>query len=393
MTNAFSPEMRRNPYPLYQQIRSSSPLLYDPELDMFSVFDYEGVKMVLTHPEIFSSGQPSGGTFDEMLISQNPPRHTKLRALVSPAFTPRLVSSLHARIDRLARDLLDRVPTRGEMDLVEDFAMPLPMTVIAEMLGVPEVDRPQFKDWTEVTVNMSAIVTGGDAAIRAMRELTRVKDEMRRYFHAMLAARRAESERRDDVIGSLLEAEVEGERLTDAQIFDFFHLLLAAGSETTTNLIGNTLLCLLENPDQFELLQSKPNLLPNAIEEVLRYRSPAQIVFRWTARDVEVHGQMIPAGKTVLVMIGSANRDPKQFDEPERFDITRRANQHIAFGHSNHFCLGASLTRLEAKIGLTVLFERACDIELAGTEPWQPVTAFHMYGPATLPIRFTARAD
>jgi cytochrome P450 len=186
----------------------------------------------------------------------------------------------------------------------------------------------------------------------------------------------------------LVEAEVDGERLSQKEILGFFQLLLVAGTETTTNLINNALLCLVENPEQLARLKSTPNLLPSAIEEVLRYYTPVQWVFRGTRRDVEMHGQVIPAGSLVLPGIGSANRDPKQFRDPDRFDMLRDPNPHIAFGHGIHFCLGAALSRLEARIALAELLERMRSFELASDQPWQPRQALHVYGPASLPIRF-----
>jgi cytochrome P450 len=186
----------------------------------------------------------------------------------------------------------------------------------------------------------------------------------------------------------LVEAEVDGERLTQQDILGFFQLLLLAGSETTTNLINNALLCLVENPEQLARLRAEPELLPTAIEEVLRYRSPLQWMFRQTRRDIEMHGQTIPAGKLVLAMIGSANHDPQQFRESSRFDITRDPNPHIAFGHGIHFCLGAALARLESRIALSDLLKRVKGFELASDEPWEPRKGLHVHGPTRLPIRF-----
>ena len=192
----------------------------------------------------------------------------------------------------------------------------------------------------------------------------------------------------DDLLSRLVEAEVDGERLTDDEILGFFQLLLLAGSETTTNLINNAMLSFIEHPDQYARLQSTPDLIPSAIEEVLRYRSPVQAVFRKTTRTVALHGQTIPEGSLVLPMIGSANRDPKLFAEPDRFDVTREPNPHIAFGHGPHFCLGAPLARLEARIALQDLLARLDNVRLASEEPWEPREALHVYGPSCLPIVF-----
>ena len=210
---------------------------------------------------------------------------------------------------------------------------------------------------------------------------------MRACLPDLIAQRRAAHQ--DDLLTRLVEAEVDGERLTPEEILGFVQLLLVGGQETTANLINNAVLCFLEHPDQLARLRAAPDLLPSAIEEVLRYRSPLQWMPRATRRDVEMHGQVIPAGKLVLPMIGSANRDPKQFRDAGRFDITRDPNPHIAFGHGIHACLGAPLARLEARIALADFLERVQGFELASDEPWEPRKALDVHGPSRLPIRFT----
>jgi cytochrome P450 len=380
--NLFSDEMRRNPYPLYDQIRSTSPLLCDPQSGLWMVFDYEGVKRVLNDYDTFSASHGPA----EWLIFSDPPRHTKVRALISQAFTPRSVANLEPRIRELSRQLLDETIERGEMDLAADFAIPLPMMVIAEMLGIPVADRPRFKRWNDVILFMSYTIPGGAEAAAASREFIAVTAEMDAYLTGLLAERRATP--KDDLLTRLAEAKIDSERLTQAQILGFFQLLLLSGSETTTNLINNAILCLIENPGELARLRAAPDLLPSAIEEVLRYRSPLQWMYRKTSREVEVHGQVIPAGKLVLAMMGSANHDPQQFPNPGRFDITREPNPHLAFGYGVHFCLGASLSRLESRIALTELLERMKGFELASNEPWEPRKGLHVHGPNRLPIRF-----
>ncbi len=213
--------------------------------------------------------------------------------------------------------------------------------------------------------------------------------EMKAYVTAQIDARRAARAAGEDLLTRLVEAEVDGGRLSEEEILGFIQLLLVAGSETTTNLVNNAILCLVENPAELTRLRAAPDLLPSAIEEVLRFRSPVQWMFRATRRDVEMHGQVIPAGKLVLPVIGSANRDPRQFQRPDSFDIGRDPNPHIAFGHGIHFCLGAPLSRLEARIALSDLLARAEDLRLASDAPWEPRKALHVHGPARLPIRFT----
>jgi cytochrome P450 len=273
------------------------------------------------------------------------------------------------------------------MDLCGDYSIPLPLMVIAEMIGIPIEDRPLFKRWSEAILGLSdAVIGDSEAKARATEAFGAAKTEMQVYLAGLLEERRTAP--RDDLLTRLVEAEVDGERLTETEILDFFVLLLVAGSETTTNLISNAILSFIEHPGELIRLQTTPDLLPSAIEEVLRYRSPVQAVFRETKRDVDMHGQVIPAGKLVLPIIGSANRDPKQFHDAGHFDIARDPNPHIAFGHGIHFCLGAPLARLEAKIALGDLLARVKGFQLAGSEPWEPRKAFHVHGPSRLPIRF-----
>jgi len=382
--NLFSEEARRNPYPIYEHLRRVSPVLHDPATRLWMVFDYEGVKRMLTDEETFSSRHGPA----EWLIFQDPPRHTKLRSLVAQAFTPRSVTELEPRIQALSRQLLDKVIGRGEMELAADFSVTLPMMVIAEMLGVPVSDGPQFGRWNDVILNMSYTVPGAAGAAEAVQEFQAVTREMDVYLGDLLRAR--EKAPKDDLLTRLSRAEVDGEKLTQQEILGFFQLLLLAGQETTMNLINNAILCFVENPEQLERLRARPDLLPSAIEEVLRYRSPLQWMFRLTRREVQMHGQTIPAGKVVLAMMGSANRDPSQFPDAERFDITREPNAHVAFGHGLHFCLGAALARLEGRVALTQILERLKNITLATSEPWEPRKGLHVLGPVRLPIRFEA---
>jgi cytochrome P450 len=378
----FSDEMRRNPFPLYDQIRSTSPVFHDAGSDLWMIFDYDGVKRVLSDADGFSSRYGP-----EWLVFIDPPRHTKLRALIMRAFTPRVVTNLEPRIRQLSRELLDHTIERGEMDLATDFSVPLPMMVIAQMLGIPVADLPRFKRWSDVILNMSYTISSGDEAARAATEAFRATTiDMKAYLTGLLEQRRAAPQY--DLLTRLAEAEVDGQHLTEQEILGFFQLLLVAGQETTTNLINNAFLCLTEHPDHLAQLRAAPELLPSAIEEVLRYRSPVQWMYRVTRRDVSVHDQIIPAGKLVLPMIGSANRDPRQFRDADRFDITRDPNSHLAFGHGIHFCLGAVLSRLEARIALGDLMERVKGWKLASAEPWEPRKALHVHGPTRLPIRF-----
>jgi cytochrome P450 len=384
MKDLFSEDMRRNPYPVYEQMRNISPVHYvPPPFDAWMIFDYQGVKRALNDHDTFSSRVPAPAHW---FIFFDPPSHTKLRALISQAFTPRAVANLEPRIRDFSRQLLDRTIGRGEMDLAAEYSVPLPMMVIAEMIGMPAADWPRFNRWSDVILKLSHTRSGGEEAMTALSEFRTVTTEMNDYLAEMIEQRRVEP--KDDLLTRLVAAETDGEKLAQEDILGFFQILVVGGQETTTNLINNAILCLMEHPDQRELLEGRIGLLPSAIEEVLRYRSPLQWMMRTPRRDVEVHGKTVPAGKLVLPMIGSANRDPQQFPHAERFDITRDPNPHVAFGHGIHFCLGAPLSRLEAKIALADILERLKGFEPASDEPWEPRAAFHVHGPARLPIRF-----
>ena len=382
MFDLFSDDNRRNPFPLYDQVRGVAPLLHEPQSGLWLIFDYEGVKRVITDHEAFSSRMGPA----DWIVFTDPPRHTKLRALISKAFTPRSVMNLEPRIAMLARELLDPVIERGEMDFAREFAVPLPMMVIAEMLGIPTADRPQFIRWNDVILNMSYTIPGVPGGQEAWGEFRAVTEEMSEYLAVILEQRRRDPT--DDLLTRLMEAEMDGERLTHQDILGFFQALLLAGSETTTNLLNSAILCFIEHPDQLARLRTKPELLAPAIEEVLRFRSPLQWMFRYTMRDVPLHGQTVPASRMILAMLGSANRDPKVFAEANRFDIGRDPNPHIAFGHGMHFCIGAPLARLEARVALTEFLSRAKGFSRIGDEPWTPRKGLHVHGPTSLPIRF-----
>ncbi len=388
MVNPFSDEVRRDPYPLYQQMREHSPVLHlPPPFDVWMVFDYDGVKRVLSDHEAFSSAVPAPKNW---FIFFDPPRHTKLRGLLSRAFTPRVVANLEPRIQALSREILDRHIDRGRMDLAADYATPLPMMVISELIGIPTSDWERFKRWSDMVLRLSYTMGGIDPAEAeaAMNDFHAVTAEMDEYVGEMIRERRARPA--NDLMTGLIQAEVDGERLTQNEILGFFQLLVVGGQETTANLISNAVLCLLENPGQLSQLRGRMELLPAAIEEVLRYRSPLPWVMRTPKHPVELSGQTIPPGALVLPMIGSANRDERHFSDAERFDITRTPNPHIAFGHGLHFCLGAPLARLEARIALTDLLARMDSIAPASDEPWPPRRALNVHGPASLPIRFEA---
>jgi cytochrome P450 len=382
--NIFSDEMRLNPFPVYEQIRGSSPVLHiPPPFDAWAVFDYEIVKRVMGDHDAFSSAVPAPRNW---FLFMDPPNHTKLRALISRAFTPGSIASLEPGIRKLSCQLLNQRIESGKMDLVADYSVPLPMMVIAGMIGIPTADWPRFNHWSNVVLKLSYSRSGGPEAAQALADFSAVTMEMNDYLTDMLSLRC--SEPKDDLLTRLMQAEVDGQRLTQEEILGFFQLLILGGQETTTNLINNAILCLLENPGQLQKLKSTPSLLPSAIEEVLRFRSPFLWMMRTPRRDVELSGQTIPAGKLVLAMVASANRDPRQFANADQFDITRQPNPHLSFGHGIHFCIGAALARMEARIALSDLLGRLEGLRLATNEPWTPRKALHVHGPANLPIQF-----
>lgn len=390
MVDLFSEENRRNPYPLYAQIRAASPVFHEPASDIWMLYDYDSVRRALTDPETFSSevSLPPSRTY-EWLVFADPPRHSKLRGLILRAFTPRAVAALEPRIRELSAQLLGRPAARGQIELCSEYSVPLPLMVIAEMLGAPHADLPRFRHWSDVILELSyTLGVPPQRADKAVLAFTAVSDEMAEYVDALLEQRRKDPQ--DDLLSRLAAAEMDGQRLTNREILGFFQLLLVAGHETTTNLINNAVLCFLEHPEQLARVRQQPALLESAIEEVLRFRSPVQAMFRVTRQAVELRGQTIPAGRLVMPWIGSANRDPAQFAEPEQFDVTRTPNTHIAFGHGIHFCLGAALSRLEARVALGDILQRLPDPAFAEGPNWEPRAALHVHGPARLLLRFAA---
>jgi cytochrome P450 len=385
MLNLFSDDMRRNPYPTYAHLRATSPVLHvPPPFDGWLILDYDGVKRALNDNQTFSSRVPAPKNW---FIFYDAPAHTKQRALISQAFTPRMIANLEPSIRELSHQLLAPSMERGEIDIATDYSVPLPMKVIASMIGFPEEEWERYKRWSDVILRISFSRSGGSEAQQTIADFTAVTAEMSEYLAKMITDRRAGH--RDDLLTRLAEAEVDGERLSHEEIVGFVQLLVVAGQETTSDLINNAVLTLLEHPDQLAGLRAMPELLPSVIEEVLRYRSPLQWTLRTPKGDVQLSGTTIPANAFVLAVIGSANRDPRIFADPDRFDITRDPNPHVAFGHGIHFCIGAALSRLESRIALSDLLHRWDHFEHTTTDPWSPRRALNVLGPASLPIRFT----
>jgi cytochrome P450 len=382
-------EYELNPFPIYAQMRQSDPVYFDPRRQNYNIFRFEDVQRALSEYATFSSqftgsqDDNAGEPFSASMISTDPPKHRKLRTLVSQAFTPRAVEALAPRIQAIVNELLDDVSETGQMDAIEHLGYPLPVIVIAELLGVPGEDRAKFKEWSDIVVSLADL--GSEMDYEAFNNVAVM--EMSAYFFNMIEQRRVEPS--DDLISGLLQAEVDNEQLSMIELLGFCALLLVAGNETTTNLIGNALLTFIENPGTWERLRQQPDLLPSAIEEVLRYRSPVQSMFRVTKQEATLAGTTIPAGQPLVAWIGSANHDENQFPQPENFDIERKPNKHLAFGHGIHYCLGAPLARLEASIALGSMLERFSSIQLAPNAELERIPSILIYGLRGLPIKFS----
>jgi cytochrome P450 len=336
------------PLSWYKQMRDHDPVSFNVDTNTWSLFRYEDVKLVLADHEHFSSQfteQPQKEEpIEASILRRDPPKQKLLRRLVSQAFTPMVIEALTPKIEGIAVELLDRMASNSRMDVVHDYASPLPIIVIAEMLGIPREDLDRFKEWSDALV-------GNDYS-----RYLQCQQDMSGYFADIIDQRRKQPE--EDLISNLVRAECEGEKLSELELIGFCIVLLVAGNETTTNLITSAVLCLESQPSVLSEVKEDLVLLPQAIEEVLRYCSPVQSMYRRVKKAAELHGQRFEVGQEVIVWIGSANYDERVFMEPEHFDVHRGPNPHLAFGHGIHFCLGASLARLEAKIALSVLLQR-----------------------------------
>jgi cytochrome P450 len=389
--NPFDESTRRDPYELFAEARRDHPVYAHPELPVFSVFRYADCQAVLKDSESFSSRFPPLPGIDPdkapraSMLGQDPPEHTRLRGLVNQAFTPRIVRRLEPRMREIARDLLDEALEQGETDLVAALTYPLPVIFIAEIIGVPTSDREQFKAWSDLAVanlGSSLFVRPTD---KRLAELARVRQEMSDYFGVLADDRRRRP--REDLLTGLVQAEVEGSRLSHDEMLSMLILILVAGNETTTNLIGNAVLELLDHPGALARLRSEPSLVGPAMEEVLRHSSPVQMDPRRTTRPVEIHGQRIEADRFVVSWLGSANRDESVFADPERFDIDRRDNHHLSFGFGPHYCLGANLARLEATVAIGELLVRTSSFERTGNGPLPIHPSIVFRGVGALPVR------
>jgi cytochrome P450 len=378
------------PHALFRRLREESPVCFLPEPDgpgYWGVFGYDDVQEVSRHPQTFGSNpstfikdSPDGDAgASELMLNQDPPRHTQLRKLVNKGFTPRQINALEPRVRERVVAILDAAAAKGTFDLVSDAAVEVPLQVIAELVGVPEEDRHTVFSWTERMMSIDDPEGGGsiEDARAAIGEMFAYADE--------LAAERAGGDG-TDLLSVLLRAEVDGARLSPLDVDLFFMLLMNAGSETTRNLITGGTLALFEHPEQRARLTAEPELLPTAIEEMLRWVTPV-MHFRRTARhDTELGGQQIREGDKVVMWYSSANRDESQFPDADAFDVGRTPNEHVAFGAGGpHFCLGASLARLESRIMFEELLARMPDLEPAG--PVRRLGTNFINGIKSLPVR------
>ncbi len=396
----FDPEFKANPYPAYAQLRSDAPVhrvALPNGQGMWLVTRYEDVSAVLRDerfvkdwrnamtPEQLAQMPPIPEVMRPLsknMLDTDPPDHERLRALVSKAFTPRLIERMRPRVQAIADALLDAVWDKGEMDLIDDYAFPLPITVIAELLGVPAEDRNEFREWSD------AAVSGDTTQEYVEKILLPHMQAFTGYLRAMFEEKRENP--KDDLISALVRAEEAGVKLSEDELLAMVFLLLVAGHETTVNLIGNGVLALLRHPDQLQKLKDDPSLIKPAIEELLRYDGPVETsTERFAREDVRIGGTVISKGEMVTVVIASADHDPERFPDPDALDITRADNKHLAFGKGIHFCLGAPLARMEGQIAIGTLLRRMPELRLAdppGSLTWRP--GLVLRGLKGLPVEF-----
>lgn len=363
----------------FARSRESEPVRYDEAEDAWHVYRHADSSRVLTDPATFSNDireflPPAeyATSFNNKgnFVLMDPPEHRKLRNLVSQAFTPKLVAGLRPAIARVTAELLDAVRGQERFDVVEAVAMPMPVIVIAELLGLPAEDHRLFRSWAEIVVESGFESFPSEENVARMDPVLR---DMEVYLLERVRLRRTDPG--TDIISGLIAAESGGDRLDDADIVGFATLLLMAGHVTTTALLGNAIQCFDEHPAAADEIRADPGLLPTAIEEVLRYRPPFVLTERLTTKEVEIGGLRIPARARVQAWIRSANRDETVFEDPDTFDVRRRRNPHLGFGKGIHFCLGAPLARLEAEIALREVLSRYRDVRVAGDEPLEYFTA------------------
>ncbi len=371
-----------DPYSTGRQLRSEAPVYWCEPWGAWVLSRYSDIRSVYTDAVRFKSRGRINALFQHLpqetlqqlallqehfsagLLHCDLPDHTRLRNLVSQAFTPRVIAGMRRRIQALVDELLDAVKCQGRMDVIEDFAFPLPATVISELLGIPPSDRDQFREWAGGIISFQGNARPSVESVLHAQDCVR---EARAYFGELFEQRRREPA--GDLISGLVAAEEQGDRLSEAELMTTCVTLLVGGHETTTSLISNGMLLLLDFPDQMRSLRDDLSLISSAVKEMLRYESPAQRGFRLVAQDTEIDGTPIRQGQLLCLLLGVGNRDPEHFPDPDRFDITREAKQHLAFGGGIHFCLGAPLATLEAEIALATLLMRFPDMKIERGRP------------------------
>ena len=399
--NPAIPEVQKDPYPLYKRLREEDPVHWSEALDAWVLTRYDDVVAVLRDSrfsadrrgarnryaqEAMAAAEEHGGPVARAntLLTSDPPDHTRMRLLISKAFLPRAVEKLRPHIQEITDELLDAVQEPGRLDILLDIAHPLPTIVIAELMGVSTGDRAQFKRWSDDIV---ATLGGGLTAPNLLERAAQSGRELSDYFRDVIADRRREP--KEDLVSVLVAATDQGDVLSEAQLVATCVVALIAGNETTRNLIGNGMLALLRNPDQLEKLWHDPSLGESAVEELLRYAGPVQCTSRVATEDVEIDGKAVEKGQVVFTMLAAANRDPAHFSDPEKLDITRKDNHHVAFGSGIHSCLGQPLARLEAQIAFSTMARRIPNPRPASDElEWGP--SFILRGLKSLPITFDA---
>jgi len=391
--NPMDPEFLADPYPTYHRLRDEDPVHHSP-LDFWVLTRYEDVVAVLRDPRFikeplvsvvaarFGVTVPPGVGLS--MLDRDPPDHTRLRSLVSKAFTPRVVEGLRPRIQKIVDDLITRAEAVGRMDLIEEFAYPIPVNVICEMLGVPIEDHERFKGWSlDIARGLDSVWLPPESEIPKRSGAAR--HAIGDYMRGLIAERRASP--RGDLLSALIAAEEAGDKLSEDELIATCILLLIAGHETTVNLIGNGTLALLRHPEELRRLRETPGLITSAVEELLRYDGPVQRTARITSTEVTIGGRTIGKGEMVMPFIGAADRDPSQFTGPDRLDLGRTDNRHIAFGWGIHFCLGAPLARIEGQIAIDTLVRRLPRLTLVDDEP-EYRQSLTLRGLKALPVTF-----
>ncbi|GAA2716313.1 cytochrome P450 [Micromonospora olivasterospora] len=396
----YTDEFAVDPYPTFAELRENAPvcLVKGPRFDSYLISRFDDAKAALTDPrlskDLYGPGQhylrifgPNSEALNRNMLNSDPPEHSRLRRIVSQAFAPRRIEALRPRVAQIVDELLDKVAPRGEAELMHDFAIPLPMKVISELIGIPKADHDQVLDWTQV------IRTSGSSK-NPERDRAAVQEAQLRLHHYLadfVQAKRARPA--DDIVSDLIAACDRQGTLSESELVTTTFLLLFAGHQTTADFLGNATVALLTNPEQLALLRADPELLPAAIEELLRFDGPLPVASpRIAAEDVEYQGVRIPRGSVVGVVINAANHDPAHFADPDRLDLTRERGPHIGFGHGVHYCLGVSLARMEAQIAISALLHRLPDLRLAvpAEELRRLPAASPFRGLLELPVRFTA---